>query len=121
MIERLASLAFGALLCTAAAAQSIEDRVRDLERRVEQLENQRAQSISPATTSKPRTSQPDGWRQRENWRTLKRGMTGSDVRSILGEPSKVNAFGSFTVWDYPGGGRAQLDSQEKLEGWGEPR
>jgi hypothetical protein len=120
MIERLAGIAFSVLLCAVAAAQPLDDRVYDLERRVEQLEKHFAQPARPVSASKPAIGQPDGWRQKENWRSLKRGMTESDVRSILGEPNKVKAFGSFTVWEYPAGGRAQFGSNERLEGWGEP-
>jgi outer membrane protein assembly factor BamE (lipoprotein component of BamABCDE complex) len=122
MIERLAGIALSILLCSAASAQSsLDDRVRDLERRVEQLEKHFTQPASPANVSKPTTIQRDGWRQRDNWRSLKRGMTPSDVRSFLGEPTSVNAFASFTIWQYPGGGRAQFGSDEKLDGWSEPR
>jgi hypothetical protein len=121
MIERLAAIALGALLCTVASAQSIDDRINDMERRIEQLEKRLAQPAAPVRSANPATTRPDGWRQRDNWRALRRGMTESEVRSLLGEPSKVNAFGSLTVWEYPGEGRAQLGRDGKLEGWGEPR
>ena len=96
MIERLAGIVFGTLICTVASAQSLEDRVRELERRVEQLEKQVAQPASPVSAPKPVSGQPDGWRERENWRSLRRGMTESEVRSILGEPQKVNSFPSWS-------------------------
>ena len=38
MIKSLTGIAIGTLLCTVASAQTIEDRVRELERRVQQLE-----------------------------------------------------------------------------------
>ena len=120
MIERLAGIAFGTLIYAVASAQSLDDRVRALERRVEQLEKQVAQPTSPASARKPVSSQPDGWRQIDNWRSLRRGMTESDVRSILGEPQKVVASGSLTLWYYPGGGSADFDDG-RLRGWNEPR
>lgn len=121
MFMRMATFVLGALICSVASAQSLEDRFRELERRVEQLEKQLAQPPSPAVAPKPVSGQPDGWRQRENWRALKRGMTERDVRSMLGEPQKVESFRLFSVWEYPGGGRAQFDRDERLEGWSEPR
>lgn len=121
MFKRMAAFFVGALICGVATAQSVDDRIRELERRVEQLEKQVAQPTSPAVSLKPISGQPDGWRQRESWRALKRGMTERDVRSILGEPQKVDSFSSFSFWSYPGGGRAQFGSGERLEGWNEPR
>jgi len=124
MIERLLWVILGALACSVASAQSIDDRVRELERRVEQLEKQSGATSSapPVGASRPASGQPDGWRQRENWRSLKRGMTQGDVRSVLGEPSKVESNVAFTLWEYPGGGSAQFGSRdERLQGWSEPR
>ena len=121
MIERLACIVFGTLICIGASAQSLEDRVRELERRIEQLEKQVAQPTPPVGASKPATGRPDGWRQRENWRSLKRGMTERDVSSVLGEPQKVSSYPSWRVWNYPGGGSARFGSDDRLDGWDEPR
>lgn len=118
MILRILVL-LGAFVCTAASAQSLDDWVRELKRRVEQLEKQLAKPALP-TASKPTTSQSNGGQQRESWRTLKRGMAESDVRSILGEPNKVSALRDFTFWHYPDGGRVQFGSNERVEGWNEP-
>jgi hypothetical protein len=70
MIKRLAGIVLGTLICAAASAQSLDDRVRELERRVEQLEKGIGkQSTAPAGS---RTAgQSDGWTQVENWRSLK--------------------------------------------------
>lgn len=121
MIARLACIFIGALACTLASAQSLDDRVRELERRVEQLERQSSQPNSPVVAPKPASGQPDGWRQRENWRSLRRGMTESEVRSILGEPQKVDSYSSFSTWAYPGNGQAGFDRNGRLERWSEPR
>lgn len=122
MIERLAGIVLGSLICAVASAQSLDDRVRELERRVEQLETQVVQPGSPISAPKPVSSQKDGWRQRENWRSLKRGMKDSDVRSILGEPHKVDTFSTFSIWHYPGGGSANFGGRDgRLDGWSEPR
>lgn len=63
MIERLVGIAFGTLICAVASAQSLEDRVRELERRVEQLERLGAQASAPANAPKPASSQPDAYAQ----------------------------------------------------------
>lgn len=123
MIERLVGIALCTLVCSAASAQSLDERVSELERRVERLERQAGAMppTSPAGISRPNSGQSDGWRQKENWRSLKRGMTQSDVRSILGEPSNVRSNVAFTMWEYPAGGSVQFDSEsERLEGWSEP-
>ena len=104
-----------------ASAQSLDDRARGLERRVEQLERQVAQATSQVSTQKPVSNQTDGWRQRENWRSLRRGMTESDVRSFLGEPQNVDSFPSWSNWRYPDRGAARFDGNGRLDGWSEPR
>ena len=122
MIERLAGIVFGTLICGVAPAQTLDDRVRELERRVEQLEKHVAQPASPVSAPKPVIGQPDGWRQRENWRSLRHGMTESDVRSILGDPHKVDANPIVIRWDYSGGGSAEFEVRDgRLRGWREPR
>jgi hypothetical protein len=49
-------------------------------------------------------------------------MTESNVRSILGEPDKVDVNRAFSRWEYPGGGYAEFSSRDGLlSGWSEPR
>ena len=120
MVNRLAGLVLGSLICTMASAQSLDDRVRDLERRIEQLEKQT--SLPASIPSANKLGQQDGWRQRENWRSLKRGMTESNVRSILGEPQKVDTFSTWSSWTYPSGGNVRFGSGGgRVDGWVEPR
>ena len=121
MIKRVSVIALGALLCTFASAQSLDDRVRELERRVEQLEKQLAQSTASSGTPKPVAAQADGWQKKENWRALKQGMSDSEVRALLGEPDKVNAFSTFKVWLYPAQGQVQFDKRSAVDSWTEPR
>lgn len=120
MIKHLSGIALATLMCASTSAQTLEDRVRELERRVGQLENQVAQPNAPAI-AKPIATKSDGWRQRESWRALKRGMSDGDVRSLLGEATSVNVYGPFSLWLYPEGGRVQFDSKDQVEGWIEPR
>ena len=50
-------LMVGALISNTASAQSLEERVRELERRVQQLEKQQSERQQPATRE-PRTATP---------------------------------------------------------------
>lgn len=113
MFERLAAIIIGSLICTVAPAQSLDDRVLDLERRVEQLERQVALPASPATSPKILSSQ--------HWRSLKREMTEKEVRSILGEPDRIQVTASFTAWEYPDDGEVLFDPNGRLQAWNEPR
>jgi hypothetical protein len=99
--------------------QSIDDRVRDLERRVEQLEKQAKQSASSPSQLQIAGGQ-DRWKQVENWRSLKRGMTEADVRRLLGEPHKVNATARFTAWQYQPGADVVFDRDGRVGAWTEP-
>jgi len=119
MLNRLIAILLGTLTCTMAAAQSLDERVRDLERRVEQLEKVGKQPAGAAGANRT-TGRSDSSRQLENWRSLRLGMTEADVRTILGEPHKVEVIG-FITWDYPGGGSVRFDRRNgKVQGWSEP-
>src|SRR5262245_44757153 len=119
MIERLAGIVLGTLICAVASAQSLDDRVRELERRVEQLEKQGAKPASPA--SAPAVAPKPVSSQTEKWRSLRRGMTEGEVRSVLGEPSKVNVDASYVTWEYPERANARFDFNGRLQVWSEPR
>lgn len=102
-----------------AAAQSLDERVRDLERRVEQIEKAKEQSTGAAGANRT-AGRSDSSRQLASWRSLRLGMTEADVRTILGEPNKVEVVG-YISWDYPGGGRVRFDRfSGKVQGWSEP-
>jgi hypothetical protein len=98
-------------------AQSLEERVQDLERRVLQLESKEK---GAPMVSVPTRGRSDGWRNQANWRALKRGMSQDEVRSFLGEPQRVDA-GPITLWHYPSGGDVHFDNRGALMGWSEPR
>jgi nitrogen fixation-related uncharacterized protein len=126
MIRNVVFVAIIALFWGIASAQLLEDRVRELERRVEQLEKQQSDRQQPPSGAprKATPAAPDGWRSMANWRTLKRGMTENEVRSVLGEPQKIDVGPLLTVWyyDYPRGGTVRLSSSDRrVEGWTEPR
>lgn len=91
---------------------ALEQRVSRLEERVAKMERFILQSASQQEPT--RTSVPPG---RERWRRLKTGLTESQVRSILGEPLRIEG-GTFAYWYYSGGSvtfyRGNVDS------WNEP-
>lgn len=114
-------LALCALLSNVAAAQTLDDRVRDLERRVEQLEKQLAQKAPSPVVASPTPSPNEGWKKKEIWQALKRGMGEAEVRTLFGEPEKMNSFSTFTVWRYPANGEIRFDKRGSVDGWTEPR
>lgn len=92
--------------------EKLEEAIRVLERRVATLEEQlRHRAAAP-------TMPPD----RASWRRLQKGMTEADVEKLLGSPSKVDAYGSLTVWryGYPAGGQVRFDSRNLVNAWSEP-
>jgi hypothetical protein len=94
-----------------SGAQQLEARMKELERRVAALEAQQRErkASAPVPTDKI------------NWRQLKKGMTESEVEKLLGSPTRVQAFGSFTLWQYGGRGEVQFDGESRtVTGWHEP-
>ncbi len=61
----------------------------------------------------------DGWKALTNWRSLKSGMSPSDVRAVLGEPDRVKG-GDVAFWYYTNGGNVTFIS-DKVTSWTEPR
>ena len=90
--------------------QALEERVRAQDGRIAALETQ----------LRERSAQPGVPQERLAWRKLRTGMSEGDVEGILGSPSKVDAYGAFTVWQY-GRGQVQFDGASgKVTGWHEP-
>ncbi len=93
--------------------EKLEESIRILERRITLLEqqiNQRNEAVAVP---------PD----RMNWRKLQKGMSSNEVEKLLGSPSKVDVFTSFTVWHYgyPLGGRVEFDDRSRsVTRWHEP-
>jgi outer membrane protein assembly factor BamE (lipoprotein component of BamABCDE complex) len=65
----------------------------------------------------------EGWRDRENWRRLKPGLSEVQVRYLLGEPARVAVIDFATYWYYPGPrpGWVKLDREgHDVVSWAEP-
>jgi outer membrane murein-binding lipoprotein Lpp len=96
----------------------LESKTADLEQRVRTLEA----LIKAAPSQAWRAPGSANWRDRANWRRLRRGMTEDQVRAILGEPENVLVVSSRTVWSWgetPKGASLYFDD-DKLAGWSEP-
>ena len=93
--------------------EKLEETVRLLERRVATLEDHLRQRNAALSVPSDKV----------NWRKLQKGLSETDVEKLLGSPSKVDAFGSFTIWHYgyPSGGQVQFDGTSRtVRGWHEP-
>ncbi|PTQ70492.1 hypothetical protein [Pseudomonas sp. GV071] len=109
--------ASGELAFAQSSAESrvnkLEEAVRTLERRVATLEDQlRQRNAAPSIP-------PD----KVNWRRLEKGLTEDDVERLLGSPTKVDAFGSYTIWGYgdEDGANVEFDGESRtVSGWHEP-
>lgn len=93
--------------------QKLEEAVRVLERKVADLEAE----------LRERKSVPSVPADKVAWRKLQKGMSEGDVEKLLGSPTKVDVFGSFTIWHYgyPSGGDVQFDGRSRtVNSWHEP-
>jgi outer membrane protein assembly factor BamE (lipoprotein component of BamABCDE complex) len=90
--------------------QKLEATVEALEQRVASLESQLRERSTQATVSPSKA----------NWRKLEKGMSASEVEQLLGSPSKVDVFSSFSIWSYAAGGQVKFDGRRKVDGWSEP-
>jgi hypothetical protein len=98
---------------TESRVEKLEKTVRLLERRVATLEDHLRQRNAALSVLSDKA----------NWRKLQKGLSETDVEKLLGSPSKVDAFGSFTIWHYgyPSGGQVQFDGTSRtVRGWHEP-
>ena len=98
----------------------LEQMIARLEKRIERLEGiilESQQSQAKATMESPTK-----WKDKANWRLLKKGMNKTEVARILGEPPKIvtNTYYGDT-WYYPDlqGGNASFNTEDVLTSWSE--
>lgn len=100
---------------------AIESRLNDLEKRISALE-QNPTKASKQSKTKGTSQTSAGWKNKSNWRSLKMGMSESDVLNLLGEAGKVDSFSFGVTWyyDYPSGGYVVFDANSMVvNGWKE--
>lgn len=91
----------------------LEQRIAKLEGIILELQKNQA---------KPAAASPNAWKDKANWRLLKKGMGKNEVRQILGEPPKIVANAYYgDIWLYPDlqGGNASFDKDGLLTSWKE--
>ena len=93
----------------------LRQKIDALEAKVLQLENFLGECRELDTAAEYR------WESKKNWRRLEVGMAETQVKSILGQPTKV-IRGIQDFWYYPNiyGGYVSFDKDGKLAGWNEP-
>ncbi len=58
------------------------------------------------------------------WRNLRKGLSKSQVKGILGSPSRIQSSVIFETWYYGSGfngGTVDFDNSGRVNGWSEPR
>ena len=96
----------------------LRQKISQLEAKIEELEGLLEECVASRKKGVP---DEYGWQNKMNWRKLKMGMSQTQVRAILGEPTKV-IEGVKTLWYYPNiyGGFVSFDKSGSTVGWNEP-
>lgn len=114
-----------ALLGTSQLSHAQEIEVNRLQSRITQLESkiEELEELLKECREARKAAQLDqfGWQNKKNWRRLSKGMQEGQVKSMLGEPSKV-IQGVKTLWYYPNiyCGYVTFDEKGRVIGWNEP-
>jgi len=122
-LRRFGVIGLAMLTLATTSLANDSDRITQLENEVQQLK-QRLSTLEKLPGSAITSLKPiiftDGWKNISNWRSVKKGMSQDEVRSVLGEPAIVRASGPFIKWSYSNRGSVDF-YEERLDGWSEPR
>jgi hypothetical protein len=97
------------------------DRITQLEKEVQELKLRLSRLESPQSNSNQQQRTivaGEGWKSLANWRSLKNDMSYDEVRSILGEPSRIEG-GTLAFWYYSNRGSVRFFN-DKVNKWQEP-
>ena len=94
----------------------LEKEIEGIKQRLNKLESAQGTSISDPKPVASATG--SSWRSLANWRQLKKDMSPADVRTLLGEPTRIDG-GGVARWYYQNAGRLVF-MEEKLFQWQEP-
>lgn len=115
-----------------ASTGKLERRIADLEKRVENLETQLSELQSQVQQLTTRNKESSSYDQpakqpakgKQNWRRLSVGMSMSEVKTIFGEPDKLDGGTYSTTWWYKGEGFSSgfiiFDRNGRIQSWSEP-
>jgi hypothetical protein len=126
LFSRLSALiVLSALFAAPVFPQDLNKKIKELEivqleQRIVKLEGIILQSQKDQ--AKPVVNSPTRWKDKANWRLLKKGMHKDQVRQILGEPPNIVANINYgDIWYYPDaqGGNASFDVKNLLTSWSE--
>ena len=112
---------------TSVFTQDLNQKIKELEQKIIQLEKRivRLEGLVlefQKNQEKPIVNSPIKWKDKANWRLLKKGMSKDEVRQIIGEPPKIAANAYYgDIWYYPDsqGGNASFDKEGSLTSWSE--
>ena len=94
----------------------LQKKIDDLQRSVNQI------ASGPSKTQAAPAI--ERWKNVDNWRTgLQKGMTKSQVRDLMGEPSKINTYtllGEDWIYGFQGSGEIHFSPKGIVESWTEP-
>ena len=107
-----------------AKVERLEQTIRALERRIENLEDPRRQpsaAAAPAVAARA-VAAPTTAAGKSNWKNLYRGMPEGEVQKALGTPTRVEPLGAYTFWYYgEPGGRVTFEGRSRIVfAWSEP-
>jgi outer membrane protein assembly factor BamE (lipoprotein component of BamABCDE complex) len=127
LFSGLGILVMVAVFSTPVFSQSRDLKINELEKKIAQLELRIVKLEETIlqlqkNQSKPLAASANQWKDKANWRLLRKGMGKGEVERILGAAPNVKAniyYGD--IWYYPDlkGGFASFDKDGLLTNWSE--